>query len=79
MDKEIDFYCSYNIECIFDGSKDIPITIKKICKSKDINSKSKLCKICFFFTVVIELDNINFSYNPKIKYAKMMHMHISIK
>ena len=46
MDKEIDFYCSYNIECIFDGSKDIPITIKKICKSKDINSKSKLCKIC---------------------------------
>ena len=78
MDKEIDFYCSYNIEWIFDGSKDIAITIKKSAKV-DINSKSKLCKICFFFTVVIELDNINFSYNPKIKYAKMMHMHISIK
>ena len=46
------FYCSYNTECIFDGSKDIPITIKKICKSKDINSKSKLCKICFFLQLL---------------------------
>ena len=74
MDTEIDFYCSYNTKWIFDRSKDIGSAEVKI----SIRGRN-YAKSVFFFIVIIELDNINFSYNPKIKYAKMMHMHISIK